>query len=188
MLNYIWIYTFWPCTVWIKNVSNELSFTQSNYNADSNAEFDSGLSDNESQDEDYQPDAPPNKSIVKGILGFGVRVNSALYVDGPLRKMLKIYSLAEITTTYPGTSVNQISLFKEAAQLGVFKSFNIILDAADPNNLYPYFGKTHKTYIVCNDEVTKDEIIAFLASNDVIVGEGRVPYKANLTSFSWRKT
>lgn len=125
---------------------------------------------------------------MKGLLIFGVRVNEALYVSAPFRKILKLYGFTECVTAYPGTSMNTLTLFKEARHLGVFKSFNLILNAVDPTKVYPYFGKTHKTYIICNGTVTKDEIFAFLSLNNIAVGEDNIFYKADLKSFSWRNS
>lgn len=84
-------------------------------------------------------------------------------------------------------SVNKVSLYKEAAQIGIFKSFNILLKATNSDNVYPLFGKEHKTYILCSSEITKDEIIAHLSANKIKVGENDVLYDADLNSFSWRR-
>jgi hypothetical protein len=101
--------------------------------------------------------------------------------------MLGLFLFSEITASYEGMSVNKISLYKEAAQIGAFKSFNITFDAVDFNNVYPLFGKQHKTYIICSSEITKDEIIAYLSTNDIQIGEAKYLYKADLNSFSWRR-
>lgn len=180
MPQFIWLYVIWKCTIWSKRIPDNMVF---NLIDDDSIDILSG------SEEEEVPEVPDVQAsdVSKGVLGWGVRIGYGPYVGSELRKALGLLTFSEISSGFPLMSVNKLNLYKEGAQIGAFRSFNIVLEALDKNKLYPLFGQIHKTYLICSSSTTKDEIIGYLAANDIKVGEENAQYKAVLDSFSWRR-
>lgn len=175
----IWIYSVWACVVYTTPVSGALEFIKENIPSGSDDENEYNFSGDE------EPLAPANNTC-NGFLGWGLHVNSALYVNAAFRKVLQIFTITEITAAYKGMTSTRMSAYKEGHKMGSFKSFYISLTAKDEANVFPLFGKKHKTYIICSGSADKNEILKYLATKPIEVGEQKSPYTADLDSFAWR--
>ena len=98
-------------------------------------------------------------------------------MDEKVRKVIRLYTLKEITALYPGCTRKQLNTQRDSFAIGAFTNASIIIEAVNDSIVYPIFGKTHTTTIAISNCAVIDELTNFFSKETFKVRPQNVEYR-----------
>lgn len=120
---------------------------------------------------------------VTGWVGFGVNLQSCLYQDQNLRKIIRMYDIQKAKATFEGGAMISLNNIKDGLALSAFRIADVTLVAVSDTSVYPLYGKSHSTTMVISTVVNRDELAKYLKTATIEIGEKKVKYKIKPGSF-----